>query len=156
MTQSKFFMRPTCAGMTQRCLDAGADCSPFPLRYSALAARAEIGRALAVNGPLYLGTTLATRFAITLVNAQNGAKVTRFSVCADKVAQCRTAVAQRLLQHFHHRASEPRVTSTRKQAGFATRIDASQKQRLARVDVSNADQGATVHEKCLYCLRPPA
>src|SRR5215831_4430050 len=101
-----------------------------------------IRRALALGDRTYQGAAAPAAAAGALVDVQALAEIARRAVGPQVIAQRGAARADRPAQHGAHRAREPRGLGARQRAGRAPRADARAKQRLARVDVADADHQA--------------
>src|SRR5690606_34342407 len=115
----------------------------------ALAARAEIRRALPDHAPPNRRTAFRARLAFAAVDGELVRKIPRSAVAADEVAQCRAAFSDRLLEHGAHACYERLEARACDAAGRLRRMDAGAVQRLARVDVADADYDMAVHEVLL-------
>src|SRR5204862_3550910 len=112
------------------------------------------GRAI-VRGALPLGHRAHRRAAapagpaLALIHVEPLTEVTGRTVGAQVVAQRRAACANRLSEHRAHAAHQPRGLRPRQAPGPPRRPDARPKQRLAGVDVADADHEVAVHEQLL-------
>src|SRR5690348_8632113 len=107
------------------------------------------GRALADHARADQGAADTTRFARAAVDRELLFEIAGRAVRADEVAQGRPAAADRVGEDALHFRRETRVALARDAACRASGMDARREQRLARVDVADADDDALVHEEQL-------
>src|SRR5689334_9728951 len=106
----------------------------------ALAARAVVGRAAAVDHAFYFGPTIHARFTLALIDAPETfgrAEVNAIAI-GDIDSQRRTGV-DRFLQHLADRVKEFSRPRLRQFVCGLHRIHAGEEQRFDRVDVSEAE-----------------
>src|SRR5919109_635464 len=115
-----------------------------------------------VRGALPLGHRAHRRAAapagllLALIDVEPLAEVTRCAVGAEIIAQRRAPRADRLAEHRAHSTHEPRRLGPRQALGLPHRPDSGAKQRLARVDVADADDEPAVHQQLLDGHAAPA
>src|SRR5262249_4880341 len=115
-----------------------------------------------VRGALSLGhgpdraAAAPTGLAATLVNVEALAEITGLTVGSQLVAQGRAAGTDRLAQHRAHAAYQARGIGAREAARRTPGPQARPEQRLARVDVADADHQLAVHQQLLDGDATPA
>src|SRR5262245_32237203 len=125
---------------------------------SALAARAEVGGALAEDDAADRGACAAAPAGLALppVDAMVVLVAALVAVRAHEVADGRAPRPGPVLEHTPHRRREGVALGPRDSGGAARRTDPRQEQRLVRVDVADAGDHRLVEEDRLDGRAPSA
>ena len=111
---------------------------------------AVIRRALPLDDGRYGPITVQTRLVFAAIDGKLLLEITGLPVAPVEIPERSTARADRFLQHRADRVRERLVTGQRDTSRSSFRIDSGEEQRLAGVNVADADDDAGIHDELFH------